>query len=725
MKKRIMATLLVVVMVVGLLPAPSRAASDFTISNGVLTKYNGSGGKVTIPSGVSSIGSRAFSSCTKVTSVTIPSGVTSIGDHAFNGCTGLTSVSLSSRLISIGDYAFSNCTGLTSISLPSSLTSLGGSAFYCCSGLTRVSVPSGVTSIEAFTFYNCSALSSVTLPNNLTGIGNSAFAGCTSLKTIAIPSKVTSIGNSAFKETGLTGVNIPGSVTSIGESAFQSCADLTAVTIEPGARTVTARSVGGHAFQNCTRLKTLNLPWGMTTLGEYAFSYCRALTSVTIPETVTKISQCLFYYCTGLTSMEIPEDTTYMGSGVFTGCDALSRLFIPASVTSFAYTFSLPSATTVYGFTGSTAESVCETNNIPFVPVEATVSFDLATPASFEDGTDVTLEGTVTSEYSALRSVKLDVLYQDPQTQMYQVKLSATDSFNSTYAYEIDARSKLNAQLALDELTPGTYYIRCTATLKKGFTSSGRTGTFTVTPSYCTLNGHTEGDPHWAGATHPHDEYCTCAVCGRAFVLGIMESWSAWRTVKAPTCTQSGLERRTCQLGTSCPEKQENPLPALGHNWTDRQDAPTCTAAGRNYKECSRCHATSQVTVLPALGHVYAPAVTATETVYTCSQCQEESYTSHHGPAGTAQSGYLVSPGGDRLPWSITAEGQITLGASLPQGERVLVGCYNEKGSLLSVQTMDTSNTEAQISPSAPQVKLFWLDSDQIPLSFCETVWAL
>ena len=64
---------------------------------------------------VTSIGSRAFSSCTGLTSVTIPSSVTSIGDFAFSRCIGLTSITIPSSVISIGGWAFYGCTGLQSI----------------------------------------------------------------------------------------------------------------------------------------------------------------------------------------------------------------------------------------------------------------------------------------------------------------------------------------------------------------------------------------------------------------------------------------------------------------------------------------------------------------------------------------------------------------------------------------------------------------------------------
>ena len=58
-----------------------------------ITKYTGSGGKVTIPSkiggkSVTSIGERAFSGCTGLTSIIIPDSVTSIGDYAFYNCKG-------------------------------------------------------------------------------------------------------------------------------------------------------------------------------------------------------------------------------------------------------------------------------------------------------------------------------------------------------------------------------------------------------------------------------------------------------------------------------------------------------------------------------------------------------------------------------------------------------------------------------------------------------------
>ena len=80
-------------------------------------------------SGLTSIGTSAFSEWTSLISFAIPSGVTSIGENAFNGCTSLTSVNIPSSVTSIGNYAFDNCSGLTSVKVDNTVPINGGWAF--------------------------------------------------------------------------------------------------------------------------------------------------------------------------------------------------------------------------------------------------------------------------------------------------------------------------------------------------------------------------------------------------------------------------------------------------------------------------------------------------------------------------------------------------------------------------------------------------------------------
>lgn len=277
--KKLLSLLLALVMVLGLAPVGAFAAdSDFTIENGVLKKYNGSGGAVAIPDGVTSIGRSAFENCTDLTNVTIPNSV-----------------------IRIGEFAFRYCSGLTRITIPDSVTSIGSSTFDGCTGLTDVTISNSVASIGQWTFRGCMGLTSVTIPNSITSIGDEAFRGCASLTNMTIPNSVTNIGNFAFRDcTGLTDVTIPNSVTRIGNGAFGSCTGLSGVVI----------------------------PDSVTYIGDFTFAGCTGLSSVTIPDSVTKIGDLAFYGCAGLTSVTIPSSVTSIGDSAFCGCMGLTRVTI-------------------------------------------------------------------------------------------------------------------------------------------------------------------------------------------------------------------------------------------------------------------------------------------------------------------------------------------------------------------------------------------------------------
>ena len=155
--------------------------------------------RVEVGSGVTSIGSYAFSYCCSLSSVVIPDGVTSIGVGAFSYCYSLSSVVIPDGVTSIGSYAFSYCCSLSSVVIPDGVTRIGNYAFGYCHSLSSVVIPDGVTSIGDNTFYNCYSLSSVVIPDGVTIIGVGAFSYCCSLSSVVIPDGVTSIGNYAFR----------------------------------------------------------------------------------------------------------------------------------------------------------------------------------------------------------------------------------------------------------------------------------------------------------------------------------------------------------------------------------------------------------------------------------------------------------------------------------------------------------------------------------------------
>ena len=181
---------------------------------------------LTLPVGITSIGYDAFAYCSGLTSLTLPAGITSIGEYAFYGCSGLTSLNLPAGITEIGESTFSDCSGLTSLTLPDGITSIGISAFAYCSGLTSLNLPAGITSIDKYAFLDCSGLTSLTLPDGITSIGSRAFYGCSGLTSLTLPAGITSIGEFAFSYcSGLTSIYVYAEkVPRIGRYAFEGCA---------------------------------------------------------------------------------------------------------------------------------------------------------------------------------------------------------------------------------------------------------------------------------------------------------------------------------------------------------------------------------------------------------------------------------------------------------------------------------------------------------------------
>ena len=141
----------------------------------------------------------------------------------------------------------------------------------------------------------------------------------TKIKNIA----VTSIGNGAFNErTKLTSIEIPSSVTSIGERAFMGCSGLTGIEIPAG-----VTSIGSEAFSGCSGLKSIEIPAGVTSIRHAAFFGCSGLKSIEIPAGVTSIGYLAFYGCSGLTSIEIPAGVTEIGYSAFEGCSGLKDVY--------------------------------------------------------------------------------------------------------------------------------------------------------------------------------------------------------------------------------------------------------------------------------------------------------------------------------------------------------------------------------------------------------------
>lgn len=203
---------------------------------------------VTIPRGITSIGSLAFFDCNKlnaiyisdlsawcnidfenytsnplnyahylylngnlITDLIIPDDITEIKDYAFYYATCFETVTIHKNITSIGQYAFSVC-DLNSVYI-SDLSAwcridfendasnpLGYTSRLYLNGylVTDLIIPNDITEIKNYAFCGARDLETVIISNNVTAIGYESFCNCEELETVVIGTNVVSIGSRAF-----------------------------------------------------------------------------------------------------------------------------------------------------------------------------------------------------------------------------------------------------------------------------------------------------------------------------------------------------------------------------------------------------------------------------------------------------------------------------------------------------------------------------------------------
>ena len=300
-----------------------------------------------------------------ITKLEIPEGTERVEAWAFEYLTSLTSVSIPSSVKILGGGTFYGCTNIEEIVLPEGLEQFGYKEFAGCTKLAKLTIPSTVTRIESGAFDNVANLADVwckAYPNKLywreyafnTFMPEKAtkfhVVNQTAWEEKYPEAKCTFVGDIEVESSTLT-YNANAKIDTFDDfTKFNGAYDLISHEFVDGKGTVTYKGtvdgVGNQAFRNNTKLTSLEIPEGSTSIDEYAFDGCTSLTTMTIPASVTSIGRNAFSGCTGLTTLTIDEPAAnnasrraateqglqVIGNSAFANCTGLTTLSLPATL---------------------------------------------------------------------------------------------------------------------------------------------------------------------------------------------------------------------------------------------------------------------------------------------------------------------------------------------------------------------------------------------------------
>ena len=317
--------------------------------------------EIDLPNSLERIEDFAFQCCYNLISIFIPKNVTSIGYGSFEGC-------LNSMVVDSDNPVYDsrdNCNaiiktatnelikGCKNTIIPKTVTKIGILCFsHCGNGFTSIVIPESITSIDHRAFLDNSdnlteILSMIKEPMTVT-LGGGCWEGINLDEiTLYVPKGTKGLyqateGWNVFKN--ITEVfNVDGihyTVTSPDEMTVEVTSGgsyegdvVIPEKVEFGGNEFSVTSIGCGAFQYCTNLTSISIPFGVTKIDDVAFQGCFSLTSITIPESVTNIGCFAFEYCFDLTNIIIPNSVANIGEGAFAHCPGPTSINIPEGLT--------------------------------------------------------------------------------------------------------------------------------------------------------------------------------------------------------------------------------------------------------------------------------------------------------------------------------------------------------------------------------------------------------
>lgn len=317
--------------------------------------------EIILPSNIIEVGSYAFAELPKCTSVISEASEIIANENSFSNMINLTTVEGNISFTENSYSAFENDIALVSVTISENTSNiLPNSSFKGCISLKSISIPNTITSIDGYAFYE-SGLISIKLSDNLKSIGTLAF-GDSNLESISLPNSLEEIGSSSFSSNNLKSINIPKNVNVISEYAFAYNPLLDNITVDEENEFYDSRNdsnviietstnklvqgsnnaiiplsvveIGDNSFAGLY-IKELNVPEGVTSIGEDAFLLADFLEKIILPNSLTNIHSSNFIPYEELDEIKLIDAAS---SG---GVTAIGETVLWVNEDSYAYEFAI------------------------------------------------------------------------------------------------------------------------------------------------------------------------------------------------------------------------------------------------------------------------------------------------------------------------------------------------------------------------------------------------
>ncbi len=142
--------------------------------------------------------------------------------------------------------------------------------------------------------------------------------------------KVTAIGRECFRGNAkITKINVPEGITSIGDYAFEACSSATSLTLPS-----TLKTIGKAAFSGDAQIEKIVIPGSVSKIGDGAFLYCRNAQSITGGEGLTELGQFVFAGCEFASKVDLSKASQLkaLPDRSFCNCMSLFDVKLPDSI---------------------------------------------------------------------------------------------------------------------------------------------------------------------------------------------------------------------------------------------------------------------------------------------------------------------------------------------------------------------------------------------------------